>query len=567
MRARFVHLGEREEAGGRVRGGEGPVPPLRLTALLLLGAILLAIPIFVLLPRMRQPFVRGFSSDARSEGAFSDRLDMASIGRLKNGTSIVFRASWPNRSIAPGEGPKFRVGVYETYESGAWSVAGTAAKGAPGAWVAAGLIGEPLPFEPREAELDGRFEPVEVDLARTGGASLPVPYRMVAFEAPSTLAAVWRDRAGILQTRFPPSRPLTYRLWVAKGEIEEPFFPPGRAKAELGLPEGGLERVRALAASLDPGDGKLSRLGSAIERHLAMNLGYTLMVIPPPEGVDPIEHFVSTSRQGHCELFASAMALMLRSRGVPARVVVGFAGGETSLFGGEIVYRQRHAHAWVEAWDANTRIWLVFDPTPAEGRPTIERPSIIGQLRSAWEWIQFSWDRFVLGFDFGDQFGLFRRARFALHSWSRRLESVRGEGLEAIWKGLLARARGLDPVAMVLIVGALALVVPLVRLLVRLARDRRRPPGRRAFERAIARLVAVGLVPEEAAARTGKELGEELDPPVGGAFLQIVGFYEREAFGGERLDPEARNSLREALREVRRSAVAVPRALGRKEDQ
>ncbi len=77
---------------------------------------------------------------------------------------------------------------------------------------------------------------------------------------------------------------------------------------------------------------------------------YTLNRPPPAEGVDPIEDFVVRNQRGHCEYFASALALMLRSQNIPARIVLGFRGGEWNSVGSFYDVRQLHAHAWVEAY-------------------------------------------------------------------------------------------------------------------------------------------------------------------------------------------------------------------------
>ena len=86
-----------------------------------------------------------------------------------------------------------------------------------------------------------------------------------------------------------------------------------------------------------------------------------------------LEDFLFRTRRGHCEFFATAMVVMLRSQGIPARFVTGFLGGEENAFEGYYVVRQSNAHAWVEAWFPD-RGWQVFDPTPASGRPgAVER--------------------------------------------------------------------------------------------------------------------------------------------------------------------------------------------------
>ena len=82
--------------------------------------------------------------------------------------------------------------------------------------------------------------------------------------------------------------------------------------------------------------------------------------------VDAVEDFLANRRRGHCEYFATALALMLRDRGIPSRMITGFKGGELNAAGGRLRVEQRHAHAWVEAYVGGR--WETFDATPAAAR-------------------------------------------------------------------------------------------------------------------------------------------------------------------------------------------------------
>jgi hypothetical protein len=99
----------------------------------------------------------------------------------------------------------------------------------------------------------------------------------------------------------------------------------------------------------------------AIEAHLLDEYSYSLDFERSPYG-DPTSEFLFTSRRGHCEYFASAHALLARSLGIPARVVVGYRAIERNPLTGHGIVRERDAHAWVEAWVGR---WETFDPTPA----------------------------------------------------------------------------------------------------------------------------------------------------------------------------------------------------------
>ena len=94
--------------------------------------------------------------------------------------------------------------------------------------------------------------------------------------------------------------------------------------------------------------------------------GYSLDLSVEDPTVDAVEDFLANKRRGHCEYFATALALMLRDRGIPSRVVTGFKGGDLNRATRRFEVQQRHAHAWAEAYVGGR--WETFDPTPAAAR-------------------------------------------------------------------------------------------------------------------------------------------------------------------------------------------------------
>ena len=120
------------------------------------------------------------------------------------------------------------------------------------------------------------------------------------------------------------------------------------------------ELARSFAAG---GDGDLAR-ARAVERRLRSGYGYTLE-LPDREVADPLANFLFVRRQGHCEYFASSMAVMLRSLGIPSRLATGFQSGVYNPVSGLWLVRASDAHSWVEAWIPGYG-WTTFDPTPAD---------------------------------------------------------------------------------------------------------------------------------------------------------------------------------------------------------
>ncbi len=166
----------------------------------------------------------------------------------------------------------------------------------------------------------------------------------------------------------------------------------------------------------DPTNGV--EVAKALERALAdgNRYEYTLDLTKAPViGLDPIEQFLSVDRSGNCQYFASALVLMLRSQGIPARLVVGFNTDEFNNIGGFYVARQLHAHAWVEALvNADLlkpnelqysavpakQYWMRLDPTPGGGGTNM---SVGGRMSNVLELAQDIWTSYVVDADANDR--------------------------------------------------------------------------------------------------------------------------------------------------------------------
>ena len=115
------------------------------------------------------------------------------------------------------------------------------------------------------------------------------------------------------------------------------------------------------------------------------------------------------------------MVALLTDLGVPARMVTGFSGGSLSTDGEEASIRDANAHAWVEAWVGEDGQWTVFDPTPEADIPALDRPTGRERIRWAVDWVQSSWDRYVLTFGFGEQVQLVTAMANGLDALLRRV--------------------------------------------------------------------------------------------------------------------------------------------------
>jgi hypothetical protein len=225
---------------------------------------------------------------------------------------------------------------------------------------------------------------------------------------------------------------LIYTVWVARGEPPRAVDPPSKGSPRFDLdPE-----AQDLLRSIVDGVGSDAERASAIESYLQQNYGYSMNGMTQ-QRADPVSWFLLHERQGHCEYFAGAMVALLTDLGIPARMVTGFSGGSLSIDEEEAVIRQANAHAWVEAWVGEDDMWTVFDPTPEADIPSLSRPSGRDRLRWAVDWVQSSWDRYVLTFGFGEQVqlvtamangvdALLRRISWSFLPWVLAIAAVPG---------------------------------------------------------------------------------------------------------------------------------------------
>lgn len=136
------------------------------------------------------------------------------------------------------------------------------------------------------------------------------------------------------------------------------------------------------------------------ERHLRTQYKYSLDSLPVPDDQDATRWFLFERQAGHCEYFASALALMSRSVGIPARVITGYIVSDFNTVTGQYTVRESNAHAWVEAEIAPGE-WQTYDGTPRADFHAIHvpDPSLMRSLMKFYESVEFLWVRSVVGYD------------------------------------------------------------------------------------------------------------------------------------------------------------------------
>jgi len=154
-------------------------------------------------------------------------------------------------------------------------------------------------------------------------------------------------------------------------------------------------RIEELAKKITSGSKNNLERALSIEKYLKANYTYSLSTEPPPPGMSVIDYFLFNSKKGFCEHYSTSMALMLRTLGIPSRIVTGFYVGNISPAEEYVIVRQSNAHSWVEAEIDGS--WRRFDPTPVSIK---EKPSALFLYLDS---LRLKWYRYVIGFSAKDQ--------------------------------------------------------------------------------------------------------------------------------------------------------------------
>ena len=232
---------------------------------------------------------------------------------------------------------------------------------------------------------------------------------------------------------------------------------PGRERARGTNPQARAEGA-ALRAEPDP----VKRIATVLYRLRTGGYVYTLQ--PPLLGEDEIDEFLYQTRAGFCEHFAGAFVFLMRAAGIPARVVLGYQGGERNPLDGVLTVRQSDAHAWAEVWLAG-RGWMRVDPTamaapqrversatlPLPGLPALGRllrpdpGSPLAKVRFAIDAVNNGWNQWVLNYSPQRQRDLVDSLQDSLLRWQNLALIGIGAALLPV-AAKFARRRRRDPV-------------------------------------------------------------------------------------------------------------------------
>lgn len=388
------------------------------TGALSLVVFIVASIIFLAIPRIGFGF---FFKNARSEttmAGFSDGVTLGGHGTIKSDDRVVLRVK-VDPSVVDKAAPDFhwRGVAFDRYKNGQWS----RSKQAPKTRRSVDYDGRSTthhllyqkPIRPKSTLRNERkqalkqelyLEPMGYDVLF--GASMPI-----AFEFESK----FKEKTRVGQSdeiRHPHAQGLKYvvysdlsppseeRLRASKGDI------PSELAPYLDMPEEITERTIELAKELSADQRNPYDKAKVIEQWLKSDFDYTLEMEEPGD-LEPIDFFLFERRRGHCEYFASSLAIMARAIGIPSRSVNGFLGGSWNEFDNYIAVRAGDAHSWVELYFADVG-WITFDPTPSSNINPLQNRSL-GLMDRMKRWsdsMRFAWFRWVIEYD------LYRQLRF-----------------------------------------------------------------------------------------------------------------------------------------------------------
>ena len=403
-------------------GMSAPFPPPGRAAWFYAGATsMMAVALFPMLPRVRNPFVPGMAGALNNASTgLSDSIDFREPRSIEPDPSVVSRIWMSHDAMAFFTPLRLRGAVYDRFQDDQWMQAERAY----------------VPVDMREGVAHlarpvglTRAAQIQQRLVIAGRLLLPAGTYAVTnvgqvYEGPT------RDVYQIFQTRKALS--ITYDVGLAR------FTTPWREQSDVHVTNYPVTPpVAAMARQIVGGKKDPMAQAGAIEHYMSTRFQY----IPNPLLIGhrmSVDSFLLRERRGHCEYFAAGMVALLTSLNVPARIVGGFYGGQLNPLTGYFVVRHEDAHAWVEVWDGRT--WQTFDPTPSSLRPGNSQDGILKMFAAALgDSISYFWDRYILTFGLGDQVTLALNTLQSLRDSAgllrqgaqRRLQSLRpGDFLE-----------------------------------------------------------------------------------------------------------------------------------------
>jgi len=414
--------------------------------LVLLGSSL----VFAVVPRVGLGFILGGVRRPAGIAGFTDEVKLGMHGTIStDNPTVVLRSQVPSIAAIASDDARDRVisslywrgTVYDTYDKGQWlrsredkTRTQLGSFQSPIELSRGYLLTDPFEVNPVRgwrASIVGTIEQTIEIVA----LSHPVAFaldRPVLFEIPPPpagaftavdLEARWSDEVSLRMFRVNPVNPYDrrqamteflgarYRVYsrtsdrasTTRANLAEDQLAPGTFDNYLRLPNTLTARVSGLAIDITTGQKSPAAKVQAVVNWLRRTHGYTTNLKRDERIADPLEDFLFAEKDGHCEYFASAAAILLRASGVPTRYVNGFLGGEWNGLRQAITVRENRAHAWIEAY-LGREGWVRVDATPALGRN-----ARMGRIRQLLDTAELFWGRWVVEYNASQQILLAQR--------------------------------------------------------------------------------------------------------------------------------------------------------------
>lgn len=501
------------------QGVRYPARSLALAGKFLLQSLPLMLLLFVMIPRIGALWSVPLQEHSAKTGV-SDSMSPGDFSQLTKSGDLAFRVSFEGAIPEPSE-RYWRGLVFSRFDGRKWSQA------APFDYFRDGQVvrwygDQKLDWESL-IEKQGRAIKYEVILEPTQQAWL---YALMAPEANSADIGITRDFR--LVNRTPISSRLEYEVTsYLDHSTELQRLPDWRYRNETQLPPNFNPRSRTLALKWYAESNSDEEYIRRVLAWFNQEFVYTLQ--PSRLGKHTADDFLLNTKRGFCEHFASAFTIMMRAAGIPARVVVGYQGGEVNPYQNYLLVHQFDAHAWTEVWLAG-KGWQRIDPTAAVAPERIEsglRDMVdsrdflfdsplslvryrnilwLNKLRLQLDRMDYLWHRWVLGFD----------------------RDIREQVLTK-WLGSTSALR----VALAfLVVGGTILAVIAFRLLLQTRRQPERPCIK-AYRRFCRRLAKLGLErkPKEAPGVFARR-AINARPDLEHAIREITGLFQAVSYAG-----------------------------------
>jgi hypothetical protein len=389
---------------------------LPATAIVLLVLIIaVGTPLFFALPRVGSAGLGKNQNSFSSITGFSNSVSLGDIGLLKQSEEIVMRARVENAKGNNLNSTRWRGVSLDTFDNRNWTKT----------------------FE-MDRELRNDNGVFRLEYAKDTGSIVVQTVYLEAIDTPVLFAlsrplavqgnflSLRRDSQNALNFTRNDFDRMSYKVYsdtsmpdAARLQADNENYSPDARRQYLQLPEKFDGRISQLAEQI-AGD-KTNRYdkASAIEKYLQTEFGYTLDL--KAGGDEPLADFLFNTREGHCEYFASAMTIMLRTQGVAARIVNGFQLGEYNETADVYVVKQKSAHTWVEVYFPQENVWIPFDPTPYAGQTDgSSSGGMLGSFNQYLEALETFWIQYFVAYDSQEQRSLFRSVKNSFQEYQAK---------------------------------------------------------------------------------------------------------------------------------------------------